>query len=107
MLLQAFPQHDLIFETGNDSCTLVLPEMDVDSALKRLDGFRSKVAGTPVEGRTRTVSIGVSSRGGRLLDERTLREEADVAVAKASREGGNQVIGFRADAARFRDKLQS
>jgi GGDEF domain-containing protein len=107
MLLQAFPQHDLIFETGNDSCTLVLPEMDVDSALKRLDGFRSKVAGTPVEGRTRTVSIGVSSRGGRLLDERTLREEADVAVAKASREGGNQVIGFRADAARVRDKLQS
>jgi GGDEF domain-containing protein len=107
MLLQSFPLHDLIFETGNDAYALVLPDLDVDAALKRLDGFRAKVAGAPVEGRTRTVSIGVSSRGGRLLNERTLREEADVSVAKASREGGNQVIGFRADAARFRDKLQS
>ena len=58
-----------------------------------------------MEGRTRSVSIGVSSRGGRLIDEKVVLEEADVAVAKASREGGNQVIGFRADAARFRSSL--
>jgi GGDEF domain-containing protein len=73
--------------------------------VRLLDDLRKKLAGSPIEGRTRTLSIGVSSRGGRLIDSRVLREEADVALAKASREGGNQVIGFRADAARFRETL--
>jgi hypothetical protein len=58
-----------------------------------------------VEGRGRTVSVGVSSRGGRLIEALTLLEEAETALAKASREGGNQVIGFRADPARFRATL--
>jgi hypothetical protein len=51
------------------------------------------------------LSAGVTSRGGRLIDAEVLREEAQVALAKAGREGGNQVVGFRADPARFREKL--
>lgn len=105
LLKQSFPLHDLIFETGDASYAVIMPDADVDTALKMVEDFRKKLAGLPLEGRTRTVSVGVSSRGGRLVDENVLREEADVAVAKASREGGNQVIGFRADAARFRETL--
>jgi len=105
LLKQSFPLHDLIFETGDDSYTLLMPEADVDAAVRLLEDLRKKLAARPIEGRTRTLSIGVSSRGGRLIDQRVLREEADVALAKASREGGNQVIGFRADAARFRETL--
>ncbi|MGO9310877.1 MAG: hypothetical protein ACLQDL_17870, partial [Spirochaetia bacterium] len=80
-------------------------DSDVDTAVRQLEEFRKKLAVAPLEGRTRTLSIGVSSRGGRLIDARVLREETDGALAKASREGGNQVIGFRADAARFREIL--
>jgi diguanylate cyclase (GGDEF)-like protein len=105
LLKQSFPIRDLIFETGDDSCAVILPDTDVDSALKVLDELRKKLATQPIEGRARTLSVGVSSRGGRLVDDRFLREEADVALAKASREGGDQVIGFRADAARFRETL--
>jgi hypothetical protein len=105
LLLQSFPLHDLIFETGDDSYTLLMPDADVDASVKLLEDFRKKLGGREIEGRTRTLSIGVSSRGGRLIDEHVLRGEADVALAKASREGGNQVIGFRADAARFRETL--
>jgi len=105
LLTQSFPLHDLIFETGDDSYTLIMPDADVDAAVRPLEDLRKRLPGTPIEGRTRTLSIGVSSRGGRLIDARVLREEADSALAKASREGGNQVIGFRADAARFRDTL--
>jgi GGDEF domain-containing protein len=105
LLTQSFPLHDLIFETGDDSYTLIMPDADVDAAVRPLEDLRKRLPGTPIEGRTRTLSIGVSSRGGRLIDARVLREEADIALAKASREGGNQVIGFRADAARFRDTL--
>ena len=105
LLVQGFPLHDLIFEKGDDSYALLVPDSDVDTAVRLLDDFRRKVEGAPLEGKTRTLSIGVSARGGRLIDARVLREEAEAALAKASREGGNQVIGFRADAARFREIL--
>jgi GGDEF domain-containing protein len=104
-LKQSFPLHDLIFEAGNDSFTLLLPDSDVDAAVRVLEEFRKKSGSAPIEGRNRSVSIGASSRGGRLIGEKVLLEEADIAVAKASREGGNQVIGFRADATRFRSSL--
>jgi hypothetical protein len=104
-LKESFPLRDLIFESGDDSFTLVLPDTDVDAAVRQLDEVRGKLAAQHVEGRTRTLSIGVTSRGGRLIDENVLREEAGVALAKAAREGGNQVVGFRADPARFRETL--
>ena len=105
LLRETFPLHDLIFEAGDDSYTLILPDNEVDAAVRALDEFRGKVADTVIEGRNRTVSIGVSSRGGRLIEDITLLEEANVSAAKATREGGNQVIGFRADPARYRDSL--
>ena len=105
LLKQSFPIHDLIFETGDSSYAVIMPDADVDASLQALEGLRRKLSEQPVGGRPRTLSIGVSSRGGRLVDDRVLQEEAGVALAKATREGGNQVIGFRADAARFREAL--
>ena len=105
MMMQTFPLHDLLFEAGDNGYTVILPDADVDAAVRQLDELRQKVASREVEGRVRTLSAGVSSRGGRLIEIHTLRDEAQVALAKAEREGGNQVVGFRADAARFRDQL--
>jgi GGDEF domain-containing protein len=105
LIRDSFPLQDLIFEAGDDSYTLILPDNEVDAAVRVLDEFRKKVAKTTIEERNRTVSIGVSSRGGRLIEDSTLLEEAVVSAAKAVREGGNQVIGFRADPARYRDAL--
>jgi diguanylate cyclase (GGDEF)-like protein len=105
MIRESFPLHDMIFESGDDSCTILIPDAEIDAAVHALDELRKKISATPLEGRSRTISIGVSSRAGRLIDGRTLLEEADVSLAKAYREGGNQVIGFRADAARFRETL--
>jgi GGDEF domain-containing protein len=107
LLRDSFPLQDLIFEAGDDAYTLILPDSEVDAAVRVLDEFRKKVANTIIEERNRTVSIGVSSRGGRLIEDSTLLEEAVVSAAKAVREGGNQVIGFRADPARYRDALTS
>jgi GGDEF domain-containing protein len=105
MLKGAFPLHDLIFESGNDAYTLILPDTELDAAVRQFEQFRAKCAAAPVEGKERTLSVGVSSRGGRLIEARTLLEEAETSLAKASREGGNQVIGFRADPSRFRASL--
>jgi GGDEF domain-containing protein len=105
LLSQSFPIHDLIFETEDDSYAVLMPDTDLDASLRVLEELRKKLSAQVVEGMPRTLSTGVSSRGGRLIDARVLREEADAALARASREGGNQVIGFRADAARFRETL--
>jgi GGDEF domain-containing protein len=105
LLKASFPLHDLLFEAGGDSYAIVFPDTDIDAAVRAVEVFRKKVAAASIEGGSRSLSAGVSSRGGRLIDEKVLREESDIAVAKASREGGNQVIGFRADPARFRESL--
>ncbi len=57
--------------------------------------------------RTCTLSIGITSRAGRLVEGLTLVEESRTAARKAAREGGNRVIGFRADPALFRDSLSA
>ncbi len=80
---------------------------DIDTAVRRMEGLRRRLGESPTDGLKHTVSIGVSSRGGRLIDDRVLLEEAELSAEKASREGGNQVIGFRADPARFREVLNS
>jgi diguanylate cyclase (GGDEF)-like protein len=105
MLRAAFPSTDLLFEAGDDSYTVVLPDTGVDAAVRLFDELRARISSSDIEGARRTISVGVSSRGGRLIERETLLEEADTALSKAVREGGNQVIGFRADAARFRQLL--
>ncbi len=104
-LREAFPLHDLLFESGDDSFTVVVPDTGVDAAVRLMEELRAKVSASGIEGEKRTVSAGVSSRGGRLVEHPTLLEEADTALDKAVREGGDQVIGFRADASRFRQLL--
>jgi len=105
VLREVFPLPDCIFESGDDSYTILVPEADIDSAVKSLNSLRVRLSQQQIAGKPRPVSIGVTSRGGRLLDGKDLLEEADIAVAKASREGGNRVVGFRADPARFRESL--
>ena len=101
VLLLRFPAHDCLFESGSETFTVLLPEADIDAAVRTLDAFRKAVGSREIEGRVRSLSVGASSRGARLISASTLLEEAEVALAKACREGGNQVIGFRADPSRY------
>ena len=107
VLALRFPAHDCLFETGADSLTAIIPETDIDAAVRVLDAFRKAVAGRPIEGKARGLSVGATSRGGRLISASTLLEEADISLEKASREGGNQVIGFRADPSRSPGNLSA
>lgn len=106
-LRATFPVADLLFESGPGSFSVVLPDQDLDQAIRTLEAFRSRLASPPSGGARVGVSVGVSARGGRLIEENTLLVEAEIAAAKAAREGGNRVVGFRADPARFRAALGS
>jgi len=101
-LRASFPVADLLFESGPGSFSVILPDQDLDQAVRTLDGLRSRVAAARAGC---TVSVGVSARGGRLIEENTLLVEAEISSGRASREGGNRVVGFRADPAKFRAAL--
>lgn len=96
----AFPVSDLAFESGPGAFSVILPDIDLDQAMRSLEGLRARLAD-----RGHPVSIGVSARGARLIEENTLLVEAEIAADKARREGGNRLIGFRADPAKFRATL--
>jgi hypothetical protein len=104
-LRSSFPVADLLFESGPGSFSVVLPDQDLDQAVRTLEGLRSRVASSASPGRRCSVSVGVSARGGRLIEENTLLVEAELASGRAAREGGNRVVGFRADPAKFRAAL--
>ncbi len=102
---ESFPLGDLAFEALDGGITLILPDTDMDQALRVMEALRSKAASAPAGAKTCTLSIGITSRGGRLVEGSTLVEESHTAARKAAREGGNRVIGFRADPALFREAL--
>ena len=97
---EAFPIADLVFESGRGAFSVIIPDTDLDMAVRRLEGLRAQLAE-----RGHSASIGVSTRGARLIEENTLLVEAEISADKAHREGGNRVIGFRADPAKFRTVL--
>jgi diguanylate cyclase (GGDEF)-like protein len=103
----SFPLRDLLFEAGDDSFSLILPDTDIDQAVAALENLRAKLTALEIAGTHHTASLGASSRGGRLIDEKSLLEEAEAALQKASSDGGNQVLGFRADPMRFREALSA
>jgi hypothetical protein len=104
-ILQESYSRDLIFVTDDGTLAVVLPDTDIDQAVRSLETVRKRAAEAQTPPGPCRLSIGASSRAGRLVEERTLLDEAATALAKASREGGNSVVGFRADPARFRRAL--
>jgi len=106
-LKSTFPLRDLVFEMGSASFAIILPDTDIDQAVAALDNLRGKLEALQVAGTRLSASLGASSRGGRLIDEKSLLEEAEASLHKAHDEGGNQVVGFRADPMRFRETLNA
>lgn len=107
MLRSCFPLRDLLFEAGDDSFSVILPDTDIDQAVAVLENLRGKLEALEIAGSGYTASLGASSRGGRLIDEKSLLEETEAALHKAVSDGGNQVVGFRADPMRFRETLSA
>ena len=90
---------DLAFEYGESGFALIMPETELGDAIERLGSVRSLY---DRDGQGVGVAIGISQRGGRLIDGKRLFAEAKRALERAVRSGGNQLVGFRADPVKFR-----
>lgn len=101
-LLDHFLFQDLAFEYDNSGFALIIPDKDLREGLSALEAFQKKIARSMVGGQRCTLSIGLTSRNGRLVSEAILLKEAKRSVEKAQQEGVNQLFAFKTDPDKYR-----
>jgi hypothetical protein len=103
LTLETFPFKDLAFEYDRNTVAVILPDKDLDQALREAARFQNRLAaGSWAAGRRTTPSIGLTARSGRLISPTRMLAEAARALKRAESQGGAHVIAFRADPERFR-----
>lgn len=103
LTLETFPFKDLAFEYDRNTIAVILPDKDLDQALREATRFQKKLnAASWAAGKSGSVSIGLTARSGRLISPARLLTEAARALKRAETQGPNQTIAFRADPERYR-----
>ncbi len=101
-----FSFKDMAFLFGDDGTASILPNMDVDHALRMCEELRKKVSEAfPGKPESALPFFGLSSRAGRLVDADRIIGEAMAALNKARKDGGSSILAFRPDPERFRAYL--
>lgn len=104
-LLQHFLFQDMLFEYGKNGYAVILPNTDLDSAIKDVKTFRENVCSKKISGCI--FSAGLSSRNGRLINGNRLIAEASMALSKAFNDPSNKIIAFRSDPQKYRQYIAS
>ncbi|HUV07742.1 MAG TPA: hypothetical protein VMX75_08415, partial [Spirochaetia bacterium] len=103
MILDEFPFQDLAFEYRKAAYALIIPDADLDQGSRSLDQFRKRAVASPILDQRVSISIGLSSRNGRLVNGATLISESSEALKKALVGGENSLLAFRANPDQYRD----
>ncbi len=102
----SFKDMAFLFSEGGAAC--ILPNMDVDHALRMSEELLKKLSlmfqSQKANGST-AIHIGLSSRAGRLVDADRIIGEAMAALTKAKQDGGARIVAFRPDPEKFRAYL--
>jgi len=98
-ILEAFPLRDLAFEYDSSTAAVILPDKDLDHALREAKDFQkgSRLVSAPT-----TISIGLSARNGRLVSSKRLLSEAGQALKQAESSASGGIVAFRADPDKYR-----
>ncbi len=103
MLLEEFTFQDLAFEYREGSYALIVPDTDLDMGISRLELFQNRIDSDEDLKGSVTLSVGLSSRNGRLVNGATLLTESLNALKRAQSQGSGSLIAFRADPEKYRD----
>ncbi len=104
--LKAFPLRDLAFEYDSNTVAVILPEKDLDEALRDAYRFRSQLRAASWSGTT-AFYMGVSARNGRLVSPNRVLTEAEHSLKQSESAGANQIVAFRADPEKYRQQIIS
>ncbi|ULQ60010.1 hypothetical protein K7I13_01355 [Brucepastera parasyntrophica] len=103
LLLDTFKFRDMLFEFGPDSFAVILQNMNLDQAMKTANTLFSDLSllleEMNISGK---VSIGITTRTGRLLPAYRMIEEAYNASKKADGEENLPIVAFRANPEKYR-----
>lgn len=100
-----FPFRDLCFEHDENSFAIVIPNSDIDQAIRTMENFNTRE--TEERPNAPRVFIGLSARNGRLLGGERLLTEAETAVTKAQEDGKNAIFALRVDPGKYREYIKS
>lgn len=103
-----FSFKDMAFLFGDGGAALILPNIDVDHALRMSEELLKKLMFTFQKKMTANgagIHMGLTSRAGRLVDGDRLIGEAMAAADKARKDGGARIMAFRPDPEKFRAYL--
>jgi two-component system, cell cycle response regulator len=98
ILRHSFRQSDTVGRYGGEEFVVILPEINLEDALQKLDSLRELVATTPIELNKRgetvavTISAGLASLPEDGKDAAELFALADERLFQAKREGRNRVV---------------
>jgi len=104
-----FSFNDLAFIFGTKGLAVILPNTDIDQAMRMSEELFKKLA-LLIQGRSEPggyldMFMGLSSRSGRLVDADRLLGEAMAAHRKAKEEQDTHIMAFRPDPEKFRAYL--
>lgn len=105
-IIDFFTFQDLTFEYGENGFSIILPNIDLDQSIRKVELFLAKLK-TAAPEVVNSASVGLSSRNGRLLSAERIINEAVKAVQKASEVGGTKIVGFRSDPVKYRKYIAS
>ena len=106
ILKDHFHFHDLLFEFQNDKMAVILPSTDLEQGIAELSDFQKELfQATEDMFCTSDISIGLSSRNGRLINSDRILKEAHAALKRAEKDSETNLIGFRPDPGKFRSFL--
>ncbi|MCL2230100.1 MAG: hypothetical protein FWC01_03320 [Treponema sp.] len=104
-----FTSRDLLFEYGAYGISVILPGSGFDFAITRAEKFYQRILEKFPNSydSTSAISIGLSTRSGRLLNAERLIHEAKEALKKARNDSKTSIIAFKSDPEKYRAFIAS
>jgi GGDEF domain-containing protein len=104
-----FASRDLLFEHGRLGITVILPFTSLDVGISKSEKFNQRMMekfprGYGLES---CLSIGLSSRSGRLINAERLIFEANEALKKAKSDPRTSIVAFKSDLEKYRDYIRT
>jgi GGDEF domain-containing protein len=97
-----FSSRDLLFEYGKKGISVILPGVDLNTAISKSEKFHQRIMGKSAGDNKSILNIGLSSRSGRLLNAKRLIFETAEALNKAKHDSTSSIIAFKSDPEKYR-----
>ena len=102
-----FNFQDLCFEYGDGGIGIIIPNIDIDQGIERIEGFVNRLDRRIGEtGRSERLFVGLSARNGRLISGNRIIREAKSALRRAEAESV-RIMAFRVDPEKYRNYMAS